>query len=65
MIERVIGWCAKNRVLTLAGILIAAGFGIYATLHTSLDAIPDLSDTQVIISTEWAGRSPDPRSTFA
>src|SRR6267142_6463486 len=59
MIDRVIGWCAKNRVLTLAGILIAAGFGIYAVLHTSLDAIPDLSDTQVIISTEWAGRSPD------
>ena len=59
MIERVIGWCAKNRVVTLAGILIAAGFGVYAALHTSLDAIPDLSDTQVIISTEWAGRSPD------
>src|SRR5258706_7991266 len=59
MIERVIGWCAKNRVLTLAGILIAAGFGIYASLHTSLDAIPDLSDTQVIVSTEWAGRSPN------
>jgi Cu(I)/Ag(I) efflux system membrane protein CusA/SilA len=59
VIERVIGWCAKNRVLTLAGILIAAGFGIYATLHTTLDAIPDLSDTQVIVSTEWAGRSPD------
>ena len=59
MIERVIGWCARNRVLTLAGVLIAAGFGVYAALHTSLDAIPDLSDTQVIISTEWAGRSPD------
>src|SRR6059036_1045298 len=59
MIERVIGWCAKNRALTLGGILIAAGFGIYAALHTSLDAIPDLSDTQVIISTEWAGRSPN------
>src|SRR5881296_622855 len=59
MIERVIGWCARNRVLTLGGILIAAGFGIYAALHTSLDAIPDLSDTQVIVSTEWAGRSPD------
>src|SRR5206468_8433936 len=59
MIERVIGWCARNRVLTLAGILIAAGFGIYASLHIPLDAIPDLSDTQVIISTEWPGRSPD------
>src|SRR5216117_2848031 len=59
MIERLISWCARNRILTLAGVLIAVGFGIFATLHTSLDAIPDLSDTQVIISTEWAGRSPD------
>ena len=59
MIERLIGWCARNRVLTLALIMVATGFGIYAALNTSVDAIPDLSDTQVIISTEWAGRSPD------
>ena len=59
MIERLIDWCAKNRVLTLASIVIATGLGIYGALRTSLDAIPDLSDTQVIISTEWAGRSPD------
>src|SRR3989454_12430402 len=59
MIERVISWCARNRILTLAGVLIAAGFGIYAMLHTPLDAIPDLSDPQVIIYTEWPGRSPN------
>jgi len=59
MIERVISWCARNRILTLAGVLIAAGFGVYGMLHTPLDAIPDLSDTQVIVSTEWPGRSPD------
>src|SRR5437867_3488236 len=59
MIERLISWCARNRILTLAGVLIAAGFGVYGMLHTPLDAIPDLSDTQVIVSTEWPGRSPD------
>jgi len=59
MIERLIAWCARNRALTLAAILVAAGFGIQAFRSTPLDAIPDLSDTQVIISTEWMGRSPD------
>jgi len=59
MIERIIAWCAKNRALTLAAVLIAAGFGIRAFRNTPLDAIPDLSDTQVIVSTEWMGRSPD------
>jgi len=59
MIERLIAWCARNRVLTLAAILVAAGFGIRAFRNTPLDAIPDLSDTQVIVSTEWMGRSPD------
>ncbi len=59
MIERLIAWCARNRALTLAAILVAAGFGIRAFRNTPLDAIPDLSDTQVIISTEWMGRSPD------
>ena len=59
MINQLIAWCARNRVLTVAVVLVAAGFGAFAVLHTSLDAIPDLSDTQVIISTEWMGRSPD------
>jgi len=59
MIERLIEYCAKNRVLTISLVLIAAVFGVRAIRHTPLDAIPDLSDTQVIVSTEWMGRSPD------
>ena len=59
MIERLIEWCARNRVLTVTLVLIAATFGLRAIRETPLDAIPDLSDTQVIVSTEWAGRSPD------
>lgn len=59
MIEPIIAWCARNRILTLVFVLIAAGFGIQAFQRTPLDAIPDLSDTQVIVSTEWMGRSPD------
>jgi Cu(I)/Ag(I) efflux system membrane protein CusA/SilA len=54
-----IAWCARNRGLTLALVLVAAAFGVRALQNTPLDAIPDLSDTQVIISTEWMGRSPD------
>jgi Cu(I)/Ag(I) efflux system membrane protein CusA/SilA len=59
MIEKLIAWCARNRALTLALVLIAAGFGIRAARNTPLDAIPDLSDTQVIVSAHWPGRSPD------
>ncbi len=59
MIEKLIAWCARNRALTLAFVLIAAAFGVRAIRSTPLDAIPDLSDTQVIVSAEWMGRSPD------
>src|SRR5262245_45953647 len=59
MIARLIEACARRRVLTVTGVLIAVGFGVAALFRTSLDAVPDLSDTQVIISTSWAGRSPD------
>src|SRR5262245_32534461 len=59
MIERLIAWCARNRILTIALVLVAAVAGLRAIRQTPLDAIPDLSDTQVIVSTEWSGRSPD------
>ena len=59
MIQSLIAWCARNRALTLVAVLVAVGFGIRAFRNTPLDAIPDLSDTQVIVSTEWMGRSPD------
>jgi Cu(I)/Ag(I) efflux system membrane protein CusA/SilA len=59
MIERLITWSARNRILTIALVLVATAAGLRALRHTPLDAIPDLSDTQVIVSTEWTGRSPD------
>ena len=59
MIARVIEFSAKNRFLIFLLILGALAWGIWALKHTPLDALPDLSDTQVIISTEWPGRSPD------
>ena len=58
MIERLIGWCATRRGVTLAIVLAALGAGLFALTRTPLDAIPDLSDTQVIVATEWPGRSP-------
>ncbi|RPI20188.1 MAG: efflux RND transporter permease subunit, partial [Acidobacteriales bacterium] len=59
MIGKVIEFCGRNRlpVLLLAAFLVVAGY--WALKKTPLDAIPDLSDTQVIILTEWTGRSPD------
>jgi Cu(I)/Ag(I) efflux system membrane protein CusA/SilA len=59
MIERLIAACARQRIFTVIAVLVAVGFGIAAVFRTPLDAVPDLSDTQVIISTEWMGRSPD------
>ncbi|HHJ15749.1 MAG TPA: efflux RND transporter permease subunit, partial [Gammaproteobacteria bacterium] len=58
-IERLIAYCARNTLITL--LLVAAGafWGYCALVQTPLDAIPDLSDVQVIIYTEWPGRSPD------
>ena len=59
MIARLIELCARHRVLTVALVLFAASFGVYSLRQTPLDAVPDLSDVQVIIFTEWMGRSPD------
>src|SRR6188474_503119 len=58
MIERLIEWSVHNRfvVLLLAGALSI--FGVYAVLDTPVDAIPDLSENQVIVFTDWPGRSP-------
>jgi Cu(I)/Ag(I) efflux system membrane protein CusA/SilA len=58
MIARLIRWSAGNLVLVLIASLIAAAAGIYAVRHVPLDAIPDLSDTQVIIYTEYSGQAP-------
>ncbi len=58
MIPRVIEWCGRNRALVIAAALLAALAGAVALERTPLDALPDLSDTQVIVFTEWMGRSP-------
>jgi Cu(I)/Ag(I) efflux system membrane protein CusA/SilA len=59
MIERIIDWCASNRFLVFTGTVILTVWGIWAMTKTPLDAVPDISDVQVIVSTEWMGRSPD------
>ncbi len=59
MIARVIDFSARNRFLVFLLIFSLVGWGIWAIRNTPLDAIPDLSDTQVIIFTQWEGRSPD------
>lgn len=59
MIARVIDFSARNRFLVFLLVFALVSWGIWAIRNTPLDAIPDLSDTQVIIFTEWEGRSPD------
>ncbi|PYL47685.1 MAG: CusA/CzcA family heavy metal efflux RND transporter [Verrucomicrobia bacterium] len=59
MIERVIAASVRNRFLVFVFTLFAIAAGIYALVHMPLDAIPDLSDVQVIVYTDWEGRSPD------
>ena len=58
-IEWLIAYCARNRLLTLLIVIAATFWGYKSLLDTPLDAIPDLSDVQVIIYTDWPGRSPD------
>ena len=59
MIERIIALSGKNRLITLLLVALLMGWGYWALTHSALDALPDLSDTQVIVYTDWPGRSPD------
>ena len=58
MITRLIEASARNPILVLLCVLLLAAWGVWAVFSVPLDAIPDLSDIQVIIYTEWPGRSP-------
>jgi Cu(I)/Ag(I) efflux system membrane protein CusA/SilA len=58
MIARIIKWSLKNRILVLLGAMLLAGWGVYSSRHLALDAIPDLSDVQVIIKTAYPGQPP-------
>jgi Cu(I)/Ag(I) efflux system membrane protein CusA/SilA len=59
LIERVIEASARNKFLIFIFTVFAVAGGIYGLMKTPLDAIPDLSDVQVIVYTDWEGRSPD------
>ena len=58
MIGRLIELCARNKVLVLLATLIVVGVGVWSVANTPLDALPDLSDTQVIVYTEYPGQAP-------
>jgi copper/silver efflux system protein len=58
MIEKIIDYCARNKFVVILFYLIIVGWGIWAVGNTPLDAIPDLSENQVIVFTEWMGRAP-------
>jgi Cu(I)/Ag(I) efflux system membrane protein CusA/SilA len=58
MLASLIRWSIQNRFLVLMGTLLLAAWGVHATLSTPLDALPDLSDTQVIIRTEFPDQAP-------
>jgi len=59
MIGKIIEFSARNKFLVFLFLFFAIAWGIWTIKNTPLDALPDLSDTQVIIYTEWPGRSPD------
>src|SRR5689334_7277058 len=58
MIRSIIRFSARNRALVLAAVALAVAYGVYTLQHIPIDAIPDLSDTQVIVYSRW-DRSPD------
>jgi Cu(I)/Ag(I) efflux system membrane protein CusA/SilA len=58
MFERLVEWCARRVGLMLAAAVVIAAIGLYSWKQSPIDAIPDLTDTQVIVWTEWMGRSP-------
>jgi Cu(I)/Ag(I) efflux system membrane protein CusA/SilA len=59
MIERIIEWCAFHRLAVFLAALLLGAWAVDSLRKTPLDALPDLTDPQVIVFTEWMGRSPD------
>ena len=58
MIEKVIEWSLKNRFLVLCASLLLVALGVRAVYLTPVDAIPDLTENQVLVYADWMGRSP-------
>ena len=59
MISRIIEWCERNRFLVFTGAILLSLAGAWSLQRIPLDALPDISDVQVIIHTEWAGEPPN------
>ena len=59
MISRIIAWCARNPFLVFTGAILLVVAGIWCMQRVPLDALPDISDVQVIIHTQWAGEPPN------
>ena len=59
MVEQIIEFSAKNRFIVFLLVFSFSAVGLWAMRQTPIDALPDISDTQVIVYTTWPGRSPD------
>ena len=59
MIARILRWCAANRFLVFTGTLLAIAAGLWSMRHIPIDALPDISDVEVVIHTRWAGQPPN------
>jgi len=59
MLSTIIDVCARNRFIVFTGVLLLTLAGIWSLQHVPLDALPDISDVQVIVHTGWAGEPPD------
>ena len=59
MIPRLIDWCTANRFLVFAAVALLMVGGLWSIQHVPLDALPDISDVQVIVHTTWAGQPPN------
>lgn len=59
MIAKIIAWCARNPFLVISGVLLLVAAGVWSLRRVPLDALPDISDVQVIIHTPWAGEPPN------
>lgn len=58
MISKLISWSIRNKMIVIVLYVSMTIYGVYSVIHTPIDAIPDLSENQVIIFTEWMGRNP-------
>ncbi len=58
MIEKIVYWSIRNRFFVILAALVVLGAGLYAVKQTPIDAIPDLSDVQVIVKTSYPGQAP-------